>query len=281
MKTTPLKKPIKLGIIIPAYKAQYLDKTLSSISKQSDKRFHLYIADDASTENLEEICAPYRSTINLTYIRFEQNLGAISLAGHWNRAVAISKEPWLWLFCDDDIMDPGCVEAFLRVLNDGFLFQVYRFNTRLIDENGTILRNCPPHPTVESGIAFARNRFQGKRMSFVTEYIFSRKTFNNNGGFVEFPMAWCSDDASWISFSHPYGIRALTSAKVCWRQSEINISRSSSKYQIEKIEAIFQYLSWLEQFIKDNLHSSTIKDEKKMWDESKVWFFFLRDWPTV
>ena len=44
-----------LAIIIPAYKAEYLEQTLKSIAGQSDKRFKVYIGDDCSPYRLKNI----------------------------------------------------------------------------------------------------------------------------------------------------------------------------------------------------------------------------------
>ena len=38
----------QLAIIIPAYKATFLEQTLSSISMQTNHSFHVYVGDDAS-----------------------------------------------------------------------------------------------------------------------------------------------------------------------------------------------------------------------------------------
>ena len=40
-----------LAIIIPYYKIVFFEETLKSLSEQTDKRFKVYIGDDASPEN--------------------------------------------------------------------------------------------------------------------------------------------------------------------------------------------------------------------------------------
>ena len=44
-----------LAIIIPAYKPDYLEETLESLTKQTNKDFKIYIGDDASPFYLENI----------------------------------------------------------------------------------------------------------------------------------------------------------------------------------------------------------------------------------
>ena len=66
----------KLAIIIPAFKGNFLEKTLISIDNQTCKKFNLYIGDDASPEDLYNIVKKFISRINIYFIRFDENLGA-------------------------------------------------------------------------------------------------------------------------------------------------------------------------------------------------------------
>ena len=63
------------------------------------------------------------------------NFGGHDLVAQWNRCIQLTQnEPWLWLFSDDDIMGPRCVEYF--------------FNTIAID-NGDILAGSLPYKQVK------------------------------------------------------------------------------------------------------------------------------------
>ena len=53
------RQEIQLAIVIPAYKAKYLPETLDSLVAQTDKRFHVYIGDDKSPEDIETIVKRY------------------------------------------------------------------------------------------------------------------------------------------------------------------------------------------------------------------------------
>lgn len=44
-----------LAIIIPYYKLRFFEATLESLANQTDKRFKVYIGDDASPENLADL----------------------------------------------------------------------------------------------------------------------------------------------------------------------------------------------------------------------------------
>ncbi|MBW2365162.1 MAG: glycosyltransferase family 2 protein [Deltaproteobacteria bacterium] len=268
----PENKP--LAIVIPAYKAKFLEAALGSILAQTIPSFRVYVGDDCSPENIEQICNPYSNHLDLIYNRFEDNIGQTSLVKHWNRCIRLSSEPWVWLFSDDDIMEPECVETFLDTrdrLQDPYT--VYRFNTLEIDTNENVTRINPPHPQFENGIRFAYHRLISMRASYVSEFIFSRYVFERTGGMIDFPMAWCTDDASLIAFAGDDQIVTMQGPKVHWRNSGINISSKNTGYQDQKIEASFQYIQWLNHFFA-GFEGTDLEISIEKWNQcQKNWIY--------
>jgi glycosyltransferase involved in cell wall biosynthesis len=235
-----------LAVIIPTYKTQYLGAALQSLAAQTAKGFRVYIGDDASMHDVLSVVRRYEKQLDLVYHRFSDNLGAMSLAGQWNRCIRLSGEPWVWLFADDDTTDSGCVEAWRDVRsNPSTCPDVFRFNTRTIGAAGEILSWNPPHPEWESAIHFAYHRLSLNRRSYACEYVFSREAFENLGGMVELPLAWCSDDASWISMGRKTGIRTVHGPCVNWRFSGSNLSSVNRKTRQVKVDALIAYGAWL------------------------------------
>lgn len=244
-----------LAIVIPAYKPDYLAAALESLATQSDKRFTVYIGDDASPYRLEEIIIPFKILLDLHYFRFENNLGSTDLVAQWTRCVGLSKESWVWLFSDDDLAENNCVEAFYSFLQSAKPnAKLLRFQTDIIDGDSKIIRSTCDYPTYLSAYDFALGRLQFKLSSFAVEYIFSRNSWIQYGGFVNFPAGWCADDASWIRLADFSGILTLPSGRVKWRQSGRNITAGNSPYVWQKIEAMLMYMSWLmAYFDRENL----------------------------
>ena len=52
-----------------------------------------------------------------------------------------------------------------------------------------------------SGYDFLLDKLEGRIYSAACEYVFSRDIYRKAGGFVKFPLAWCSDDATWTKFA--------------------------------------------------------------------------------
>jgi len=263
----------KLVIVIPAYKAKFLRETLESIAWQTDKRFTVYVGDDASPDNIKEICDDFTDRFDLFYKRFDENLGHISLVGHWNRCIELSSEPWTWLFCDDDVMESGCVEMFYETIErEGDTYSVLRFNTITINDAGEVRIVNPPHPFIESGGQFIYHRLKYERLSYVSEYIFSRKAFQKNNGMVDFPIGYCSDDASWLAFSGESGILTIQGAYVFWRWGAYNITPSGAKYQSDRIKAIFSFVNWLDEFTEKNGTGNRYLTRDMIKNLSQSWF---------
>lgn len=228
-----------LAIIIPAYKPDFLDATLKSFQNQSDRRFHIYIADDCSPHDLYSIVSQYEADLPITYHRFESNLGQKSLVGHWNRAIALAKnEPWIWLFSDDDVVEERCVESFYKAIKSHPDDELFHFDLNVMDSrNNGKKESMTPYPEKLTAGDYLEAKLRGRLVSYVVEFVFSRELFTRVGGFWEFDLAWGSDFITWLRMAANSAGGIVTvkseSSKVIWRRSELNISPDRS-YPIVK-----------------------------------------------
>lgn len=245
-----------LAIVIPAYKATYFRETLESIATQTDKRFTLYIGDDCSPHDLKSIVDEYSERINIVYHRFEENLGGRDLVAHWERCVALTQdEEYIWLFSDDDVMDIKCVESFNTLplhLKDNSLIH---FNVRRINEFDGEIKELSKFPAKMSAGEFLEAKLRGKIISFVVEFIFSRKLYHKVNGFQNFDLAWGSDFITWLKMAAESGIGIISipddNNLVNWRFSNENISPNKShSIVIRKLTSLIENAS----FIKEQLN---------------------------
>lgn len=238
----------KLAIVLPAYKSRFLKDTLDSIAAQTCRDFTLYVGDDASPEPLQTMVYDYASRMDVVYHRFGQNLGGTDLVAHWERCIALSTEPLVWLFSDDDLMPPDGVERVLAAAETEGLHRVmFRFPLQVVDAVGRVKScNAPLSAGRTGGYELLLAKLSGQLASAAIEYVFSRDVCQTAGGFVHFPMAWCADDATWATFADcAGGVVSLPGAPVCWRNAEgTNISNTAA-YDAEKLRATTQFLQWL------------------------------------
>lgn len=254
---------IKLAIVIPAYRKTFLERAIRSVAQQTDRRFRLYVGDDGSPEQLEPVVRSAAAGCDFVFKRFDQNLGGRSLVQHWDRCIRLSREQWVWVFSDDDVMEPGCVEAFYRELEQTRgAYDLYRFNTLQVDAHDRVGSVSPSHPVVESSLEFAYHRLCGTRHSTFQELIFSRQAYDRIGALPDFPHAWCADDAAIILLGDRTGIRTIESPRVRFRMSGENITSRYGDARINrgKRKASMLYLEWLMN------HFRGARDERLMLD---------------
>ena len=242
----------KLAIIIPAYKETFLERTLLSIAKQTNKNFTVYIGDDCSPFDLFKIVKKFKNEVEIKYVRFDENLGGKDLVRQWSRCIELSEnEEWIWLFSDDDEMEANCVEVFFKVLEQYEKNELFHFNLEVINENQEVLNENLEFSTKISSKEFFYLKSRGKIKSYVVEYIFSRKVYEKLGGFVNFDLAWFTDDATWIKFGYDHNIISIPDGKVLWRRSSENISPKKDHNTIKrKLHSCMAYFIWVENFFR-------------------------------
>lgn len=264
-----------LAIVIPAYKSQFLWTVLESIADQSCRNFQLYVGDDASQQNIRGIVREFSNRVPLRYHRFSENLGAVSLTAHWRRCIELSREPWVWLFSDDDLMEEGCAEGFYRELRaTPGMHELYRFNTCSIDADGGLICENAPHPQNESGSDFLVSRLRGGRTGTAQELIFSRAAWESVGGFPDFPLGWASDDAFVAAVGSQKPIRVIAGPRLKWRLSGKNISTDNSLTNaVQKLKACSKFVEWAADFLKKNPPSAGPLTDDALAGLLEYWFF--------
>lgn len=240
----------KLAIVIPAYKDTFFAQTLESIASQTCKDFILYIGDDASPNNLSNIVVKYNDRIDIVYKRFEENVGGKDLVAQWKRCIELTQgEEWIWLFSDDDMMHPQCVESFYEEIKYAPLYDLYRFNVDVIDKKNRVICTCLAPRDVISSLDLYMLKQKGIMNSFVVEYVFSRRVYEELNGFQYFDLAWGSDLATWMKFAQRKGAKNISDGKILWRSSGENITTRTDDLLLErKLIADMFFLRWVNTF---------------------------------
>lgn len=271
---SPMNESRSLAIVIPAYKPDFLCAALDSIACQELGVFKIYVGDDDSPADIRGICDGYRDRLDIAYVRFSSNLGGKSLVSQWNRCVRLTNEPWVWLFSDDDIMEPGCVARLIKAIHEeGDSYDLFHFGVTMIDGAGDVIEIKRDFPEILQAHHFASARLRFALSSFAPDFAFSRKAFDRIGGFIDFPLAWCSDDATWIAMAGRKGIRSLDGPRVRWRLSGQNISSNTGASVSQKMQALTLFLLWLDDYLRGPqcaLDSQLVGD---VMTHSPSWFY--------
>ena len=241
-----------IAIVIPAYKATFFREALSSIENQTCKKFHVYIGDDGSPDDLYDIVKEFDDKIPITYRRFHHNIGRKDLIAHWERCIdMVQHEQWIWFFSDDDKIDPTCVEKFYSNIEQFPEIDIFHLDVKQINSKGDNLENkkFPNFPHMYSTQDYCRDRLTCRQQSYAVEFIFRKSKFMEVGRFQKFDLAWGSDVATCIKLSWPRGILTIEDAYVYWRESSLNISPNCSPEMVNrKLTAVVDFFEWLVPF---------------------------------
>lgn len=253
-----------LAIVIPYYKFNFFEFTLNSLANQTDKRFKVYIGDDASPENPAKLLENYKTQFDFEYHKYQENLGGFSLVQQWHRCISrIHDEDWLVVLGDDDVLQNNFVATFYENLNEinQLEINVIRYATVVVNENGEEISKLYTHQKLETSVDFLMRKIKGGTRSSLSEFIFRRKEFEKVK-FKELPLAWYSDYLAVLEVSNFSWIYTINDSIVYFRHSGINITSQSNNLKI-KVDATFKYYYYL------------ASQKKKVFDK-KEWDILLR-----
>lgn len=223
-----------LAIIIPYYKFTYFEETLKSLAAQTNKKFHVYIGDDASPEDPEDLLKEFNGACDFVYKRFDRNLGGTSLTKQWERCIEmIQDEEWLMVLGDDDMLSQEVVEKFydnLAIFEESA--NTVRFSSQVIDENGNAVAKRYVQPQYEDAIRSYYRKFKGENRGSLSEFIFRRSQYEKFK-FKNYPLGWTADDRAVIDFSEGKMIYSINDAAVYFRKSALHISSREDNFKLK------------------------------------------------
>ena len=230
-----------IAIVIPFYKLTFFEATLESLANKTDKRFVVYLGNDASPEEPCELLKKFKGKFDFNYKKFANNIGGISLVKQWERCIAMSRdEEWIMILGDDDVLGTNVVERFYENLAEiKLVSNVVRFASYKIDEEGNKTSSIYSHPKLEYSIDFL---FRETRSS-LSEYVFNKKKVLEIG-FKDFPLAWFSDVLAVIEFSDFKNVFSINEAEVFIRITDLSISGKDDNYKL-KTKATFEFYFYL------------------------------------
>lgn len=234
------------SILLPAYKAAFLEKAIASVLGQSFGDFELVIVNDASPEDLDTIVARFADP-RIRYYRNERNVGGKSLVANWNICLGYATRDLTVLFSDDDIMGADFLLEMERLAGKYPSVDVFYSRVAVIDEAGGLKSIAPASPEYESCLDFIWHRENNHRLIYTCNFAFRKQALERLGGFVDFPLAWGSDAATWFALARTKGIVSTDRVLSYWRWSGFNISNIGSA--AGRLEGLEMYRRWLQHYV--------------------------------
>ncbi len=272
---------VRYSFVLPAYKARFLREAVESIMAQTYRNLELVIVDDASPEGLHDMVKDVCDERVRYYVN-ERNIGGTALVAQWNHCLEYAEGDYVILASDDDIYHPQYLEKMNALVEKYPQVDVFRPRVQYINELGEVtgvvglmkeytsqLELVSLIETLGNGIPF---------------YLFNRRTLKSIGGFVNYPLAWHSDDATVLKMAKG-GIAFCTDILFSFRLSGESISTKRNDYKslkqkIEATEAYYRNLpALLEEAVpqseQDLLFRQKAKDNIPDWRRAALsrWLF--------
>lgn len=229
-------------IAIPAYKSVFLAEAIQSALNQTYSCIELVIVNDKSPFNIEGVVKTFNDP-RIRYYENEENLGKTSIVLNWNRCLEYAKGDFFVLLCDDDLLAPSFVEELVKLANQFITCNIFHARRALIFENGEIQEEntWPQHETYND---FFISKFKGQRRHTITEFLYRTNVLRING-YIDFPIAYYSDDATILSICRTGGICSSLQVLAYYRYNDQHVS-GNLLLNYRKIDACFEFYDWLE-----------------------------------
>ena len=256
---------IKYTFLLPAFKPDFLEVALRSIKSQTLKDFKVLVSDDCSPHDLKSIynkvCG---DDARFSYRRNEVNMGNKSLVSHWNLLVDMCDTEYLILASDDDVYEPTFLEEVDKLAQKYPEVDLIRARVKAINENGEMIEKDAIYEEYVDGLDFLKQKHFNNALRCIANYVFRTSELKKHGGFVEFPLAWYSDDATVMMMSE-HGAANTKHMLLNFRSSSISISsRKLNKTDAyKKALATIQFDKWFQENIESRLRSYVQNDYTK------------------
>jgi glycosyltransferase involved in cell wall biosynthesis len=236
-----------ISVALPVVKTRFLKDSIESILQQTFTDFELIIVNNGSKEDVNSIIRNY----NDQRIRYIEHIEMIPIVENWNRCLSYAKGEYFILFSDDDTCENGFLEELNNLANKYPKVKIFRSRVTIIDENNSVKAIASASPEFESCAEFVWHRIKNYRLHYAPDFMVRTKEIKEIGGFINFPNAWGSDDATWFTLANMSGIVATDKLLVNWRDSSFNLTKTGNIGN--KLSALSAFQKWQENFIKNDL----------------------------
>lgn len=234
---------ISFSFVMPAFKAKYLHMSIESIINQSYRDFELIVVNDASPEDIKSIVDSF-SDRRIIYKENASNLGGTDLVANWNHCITFAHNDYIVLATDDDTFEPDFLLETTLLIEKYPDVHLIRSGVKKIGEQGQVLDIEFPLKEYLNSREFTLCWAKGYTISCISNYIFKRETLIDRKGFISFPHAHFSDDATALAMSD-LGVACIPKNCMNFRVSSINLSNQGDyKVAIQQIKATDQFMSW-------------------------------------
>ena len=241
---------MKYCFLLPAYKTRYFSHALSSILNQTYTDFNVIVSDDCSPEDIKIIVDDFNDP-RVKYRRNDHNIGGEKLVEHWNILLSLTDAEYVIMASDDDVYAPEYLEEINRLAEKYPQVNVLTPRVVRINSSGSPIAEEPSFSS-ETIDEWEYMEMYGKGIIFpgIPQYAFKRSALISINGFVNFPLAWFSDDATVAVLAHENKVVCSNKPLSYFRVSDSSISgaRPSRTTLLMKLKAASMYINFMKNY---------------------------------
>ena len=144
---------------------------------------------------------------------------------------------------DDDKLLPNCLEEYAKLIEKYPGLNVYHALTEMIDENSNFMYMQEARPEREGVYSMMYGRLKNGRVQYIGDWLFKTDWLRSNGGYVDVPMAWGSDDLTAYAAAQDNGVANSQIPMFQYRINSQTISkRGNASVKLKALRMTFHQL---------------------------------------
>jgi glycosyltransferase involved in cell wall biosynthesis len=166
------------SVVIPTYnRGDLILKTLTTVRSQTYSHYEIIVVDDCSTDNTEEILAPYLRAGSLRYVKHDRNYERASAR---NTGMEIARGDFLTFLDSDDLMYPTNLEDAAEYVKANPEMKVFHNLYELVAENNKLLCRYDYPALDDPLLAITGGNFLACIGDFIHREIYERYRFDTD-----------------------------------------------------------------------------------------------------
>jgi glycosyltransferase involved in cell wall biosynthesis len=198
----------KVSVIIPNYNhASFLRKRLESVLNQTYQDFEVIYLDDASTDDSNEVFAPFATDQRIRAFINEVNTGIPGK--QWNKGVREAHGEYIWIAESDDYTDEHFLEMMVPQLDAHPTAGLVYCHSWVVDEHDEIIDSYDKHTEDLDHVRWKRNFFNSGKDELNNYLLYKntipnasavvfRKNIYEEAGYADEWIRYCGDWLLWV-----------------------------------------------------------------------------------
>lgn len=138
-ETDQSERPPLVSVVIPAFRAKYLQAALDSLLVQDFSDYEIVVGDDCPTDDVYDLLRQLIDERKIENFRYYRNETRMTGGGNLSACIQKARGKYIKPLFDDDVLLPGVLSSFVRILSLDEEIAVVGSRRALVGEQGETL----------------------------------------------------------------------------------------------------------------------------------------------